>query len=173
MIDRNNVTPIGRLQKTFGIAGAITLLYEHPAYCSIHAAYYFLEIESIFVPFFIEEITFSNDTLARVKFEGIENQIQAARYTHLPVYLPRKMVAGTINSQETLIWDYFVGFSVFNQHLQELGVIQGVDSSTINVLFAVQKGKEEFLIPATEDFVTKIDDEKKIIYLNLPEGLIE
>ncbi len=173
MIDRNEVLKIGRLQKTFGIRGEITLLYDKRGYAGIDTEYYFLEIEGILVPFFIDEIVYTNDTTARVKFADVEDEKQASRYAHLSVYLLREMLSSHTGNDEGPDWDYFVGFSVFNQHLQELGIIETVDSSTLNVLFVVQKGNAQILIPAAEDFVLKIDDKKKIIYLNLPEGLIE
>jgi ribosomal 30S subunit maturation factor RimM len=34
-------------------------------------------------------------------------------------------------------------------------------------------GEKEILIPATEDFITTIDEELKIIEMNLPEGLLD
>jgi ribosomal 30S subunit maturation factor RimM len=33
--------------------------------------------------------------------------------------------------------------------------------------------QHELLIPAVEAFIEDIDDRKKIIYLNLPEGLVQ
>jgi len=42
----------------------------------------------------------------------------------------------------------------------------------MNVLFVVTDSATEYLIPATEDFITEIDDNQKIIRMELPEGLI-
>jgi 16S rRNA processing protein RimM len=52
-------------------------------------------------------------------------------------------------------------------------VISGVDSATMNVLFIVVKDDEEILIPATEDFIVKIDSNEKCLYMKLPEGLLD
>ena len=55
-----------------------------------------------------------------------------------------------------------------------IGTIEGVDDSTANILFSViTEGGEELLIPATDDFVEEIDDEKREITMNLPDGLLE
>jgi len=37
----------------------------------------------------------------------------------------------------------------------------------------VKKSETELLIPATEDFIVEINTDKKIIHMNLPEGLVE
>ena len=53
-------------------------------------------------------------------------------------------------------------------------IIEGVDDSTANILFSViTESGEEFLIPATDDFVEEIDDEKREITMNLPDGLLD
>ena len=54
-----------------------------------------------------------------------------------------------------------------------IGKIDSVDSSTMNVLFVVLNKDEEFLIPATQDFIIEIDSKIKQLHLNLPEGLLE
>ncbi len=68
-------------------------------------------------------------------------------------------------------WEFFVGYSIVDQHGETIGVIREVDSSTINVLFVVQHDEDELLIPATEDFIVAVDEEKKLLEMYLPEGL--
>jgi len=53
-----------------------------------------------------------------------------------------------------------------------LGQVTKVDCSTLNVLLAIKCGDEELLIPAHEELIDEIDDEKKTIKVNLPEGLL-
>lgn len=67
----------------------------------------------------------------------------------------------------------FIGYTVFDENLSTIGVICEVDSSTINVLFVIVKDDEEVLIPATTDFIVKIDDQHKQLYMKLPEGLLD
>ena len=172
MIAAEDVIKIGRLQKSYGIKGEISLVFDKPAYADIDAEFYFLEIDGIFVPFFIEEVTFINDIGARVKFEDIDTETKAAKFANLHVFLLRKQVEENAGD-EPLGWDFFIGYSVLDQHYRHLGVIENVDSSTINVLFLVKKEETEHLIPAAEDFVIEINSDKKIIHMNLPEGLIE
>ena len=55
-----------------------------------------------------------------------------------------------------------------------IGTIYAVDDSTVNVLFSVNTtdGKD-VLIPASEELITEVDQEKKIIKIAIPEGLLD
>jgi 16S rRNA processing protein RimM len=165
---------IGRTQKPHGIRGEITLLFQKAAYADIDTEFYFLEIEGIPVPFFVEEMTFSfsTDVMARVKFEDVDDEKIAARYVNLGVFLPREAVK-IAHGSDMAHWDFFVGYTIIDQHDNELGTVKEINDSTINVLFVVQNGENKLLIPATEDFITAIDEENNRLKMNLPEGLID
>jgi hypothetical protein len=60
---------------------------------------------------------------------------------------------------------YFFAF----RFVAEIGEIEHVEDSTANTIFFVG----DKLIPATEDFIMRIDPQKRTIYMNLPEGLLD
>jgi 16S rRNA processing protein RimM len=171
MITDNDVLQIGRLLKPHGIQGEIVLLFDKEAYADIDSPFYFFEIDGIFVPFFVEEMRFHTDISAYVKFEGIDDQSVAARYSNTSVFLPRHVVqSAAMDIADN--FDFFVGYTVHDEKMGKIGKITFVDHSTMNVLFVVTDSATEYLIPATEDFITEIDDNQKIIRMELPEGLI-
>lgn len=172
MISGKDILPVGSTQKPYGIKGEIIIRFRKAEYADIDTAYYFLEIEGIPVPFFVEEFTYSTDEVARVKFEDVDDEKTAARYVNTAVYLPRELVKSLAEQQKT-DWDYFTGFTVIDQHGVKLGVIEEVDDSTMNVLFIVKNDEKEYLIPATGDFIEAIDEEGNLIEMFLPDGLIE
>jgi 16S rRNA processing protein RimM len=102
----------------------------------------------------------------------VNDEPGAARFANLHVFLLRKQVPENLD-EENLEWDFFIGYRVIDQHNRDLGTIEGVDAATLNVLFIVKQANEEYLIPATDDFITRVNDEQKIICMNLPEGLID
>ena len=63
-------------------------------------------------------------------------------------------------------------FTVEDVNHGELGEIVAVDDSTMNVLFAIEKGGEELLLPAHEEFITKLDKKKRLLTVEVPDGLI-
>ncbi|MDR2815652.1 MAG: ribosome maturation factor RimM [Proteiniphilum sp.] len=172
MISKKEILQVGCTQKPYGIKGEIVIRFRKAEYADMETEYYFLEIEGIPVPFFIEEFTYSTDVTARVKFEGVDDEIAAARYVNSPVFLSRELAKPPAEQTEA-DWDYFTGFTVIDRHGKELGVIEEVDDSTINVLFVVRNDGKEYLIPATEDFITAIDEKNSLLEMYLPEGLIE
>ncbi len=173
MITKEIVFKIARLHKSHGIKGEISIEYDHPEYADIDVDFYFMEIDTTFIPFRIEEINFMSDARGRVKFEDIDDETKASKFSNIDIYILREEMPHIDNDNNQSSWDWFIGFEVIDQQNANLGVIEQVDDSTINILFVVKKEDTEHLIPATEDFISEIYEENKIIYLNLPEGLIE
>ena len=54
----------------------------------------------------------------------------------------------------------------------DLGEIVAVDDSTMNVLFAIEKDGEELLLPAHEEFICKLDKKKRLLTVDVPDGLL-
>ncbi|HBX44838.1 ribosome maturation factor RimM [Limibacterium fermenti] len=173
MISRNDVHPAGRLLKAYGIKGELLLLFDRPGFTDTDAPYYFLEIDGLPVPFFVENTAFHSDDILRVKFADINDETQAARYAGLRVYLPRESLSEDHPGEQGADWRFFIGYTVVDRAHGELGVIEEVEDSTLNILFVVRDPETDYLIPATEDFITGVDEQQKIIDMDLPEGLID
>ena len=59
-------------------------------------------------------------------------------------------------------------------HHGRLGEIVAVDDSTMNVLFAIEREDgEEILLPAHEEFIVKIEKKKRVVTVDVPEGLLD
>ncbi len=172
MINASNLLPVARTQKPHGIRGELVLLFDRKEYAELDTDDYFLEIDGIPVPFRVEAFTFVTATTARVKFEDVDDEQTAARYTGLEVLLPRELVLESGEEMDA-DWHSFTGYTVTDQHGVTLGVIDEVDDATINVLFIVRDGDKEHLIPATEDFIVAVDETNRTLEMFIPEGLIE
>ncbi|MDR1883329.1 MAG: ribosome maturation factor RimM [Prevotella sp.] len=172
MIKENEVFKIGKFLKPHGIKGEINFFFENDVFDRVGCPYLVCRIEGIFVPFFMEEYRFKGKETALVKFEDIDSEEKARRMSGLDVYFPRKYYEEESGGEIKYSWNFFTGFSVVDKTAGELGIIEGIDDKTINTLFLVKDGDNELIIPATEDFIEKIDAGKKILYLVLPEGLI-
>lgn len=128
-------------------------------------------LDGIFVPFFIEEYRFRSDSTALVKLEGIDTAERARMFTNVEVYFPVKHAEEAEDGE--LSWNFFVGFRMEDVRHGELGEVVEVDTTTVNTLFEVeQEDGEELLIPAQEEFIVEINQEKKLITVELPEGLL-
>lgn len=175
MILEENLFEVGCILKAHGLKGEIIILFHKSEYSEIDIDYYFLLIDGIYVPFFIEDFWYSSDTSARVKFEDVNTMEQASLYSDTKIFLPQELLE-YINVERVLKskWEKFIGYIILKEDNTRVGKIKSVDTSTINELFIVDIDNErEVLIPATDDFITKTDSEQKVLTLNLPNGLLE
>lgn len=172
MILDEEMVPVGKTQKTHGRGGEIVILFYNSLYAEIDANHYFFKIDGINVPFFVERSVAGSDRFARLKFEDLDDETEAAKYVNLEVSLPEAMMGELLTDIDSDL-HFFIGWSVIDKRQGELiGTITDVDDSTINTLFLLSNGKREILIPAADDFFVKIDRRKRTIYMQLPEGLI-
>lgn len=174
MIREEEVFKIGKLLKPHGIKGEISFAFEDDIFDNVDCPYLILLIDGIFVPFFVDEYRFKNQETALIKFEDINSEEKVRQYSNVDVYFPRKYMSHNEDSSD-YSWNYFVGFSILDITTNKmLGVVDSVDDSTINVLFNVLFDNiKEILIPASEELIVEVDNENKLLKMQLPEGFLE
>lgn len=172
MIQRDELIKIGLFNKPHGIKGELSFTFTDDIFDQSDCPYVVCEIDGIFVPFFIEEYRFRGESSALVKLEDVDSDAEARPFTNVEVYFPKSyLLAG--EEELSAPSDYFIGFQIVDVEYGELGTILSVDDSTINTLFVVDYNGEELLIPANEDFVISLDEENRILTVDIPEGLID
>lgn len=168
MIKQEEVYKIGRLGKSHGVRGEVSFLFDDDVFDRVDADYLILDIDGIFVPFFIEGYRFRSDTTALMKFEGIDSQERARELTGCDVYFPRNLAA---SDDDSISWSAIVGFGIIDASTNKsVGRIASIDDSTLNILFCLEDGH---LIPASEDLITQIDQQARTITMHLPAGLLD
>ena len=68
----------------------------------------------------------------------------------------------------TLTWQDLVGWTIEDKSYGILGTIDNVDESTINTLATLNDGR---LLPLHEDFIIDIDENSRVLHVNLPFAL--
>ena len=171
MIKKEEVYKIGLFNKPHGIHGELQFTFTDDIFDRVDCDYLICLLDGIFVPFFIEEYRFRSDSTALVKLEGIDTAERARMFTNVEVYFPVKHAEEAEDGE--LSRNFFVGFRMEDVRHGELGEVVEVDTTTVNTLFVVeQEDGEELLIPAQEEFIVEINQEKKLITVELPEGLL-
>lgn len=166
MIRQEEVYRIGRLGKTHGVKGEVTLLFDDDIFERVDCDYLILEVDGILVPFFIEEYRFKGDTTAIMKFEDVDTQQRAQELTGCNVFFPRSLA----EEDNTPSLSMLIGFNLVEaSSAAVIGRIAAIDDSTANLLFELEDGT---LIPANDDLIENIDMAKKQITMNLPEGIL-
>lgn len=171
MIKKEEVFKIGIINKPHGVKGEVSFTFTDDIFDRVEDCdYLVLLLDGILVPFFIEEYRFRSDNVALVKFEGIDSTEKARILTNVEVYYPVKFMD---DQEEISSWNYFIGFRVEDVHHGCLGTVVDVDDATMNVLFVIENGDEEVLLPAHEEFILDIDRKKKILKVDIPDGLLD
>ena len=66
----------------------------------------------------------------------------------------------------------WIGFEVID-HGKKLGIIHDAIDSKWNQMFVMNYNGKEVLIPSQPAFIESINAKERIIYMTLPEGLLE
>ncbi|MDO4215033.1 MAG: ribosome maturation factor RimM [Bacteroidales bacterium] len=171
MIKDSEVYKIGVLTKTHGVNGEVALSFTDDVFDRVECDYLVVKLDGILVPFYFEEYRFKNNEVALFKFERLDSSEAVQFLLGSEVYFPLALAEEAEEGE--LTWGYFVGMTVKDEHAGVLGVIEHVDETTINTLFQIDGPKGELLIPAQEDFILDIDHKKRVILMDLPEGLLD
>lgn len=159
---------IGTLTRTHGIGGELSMNFTDDVWDRADADYVFLEVDGIQVPFFLEGWRFRSDSVALLKFQDIDSSEDANEYVGADVYFPHSLTPEPDEDDE-YTWRHFTGWQVVDAQIGPIGIIDYVEDSTVNTIFCVD-GK---LVPANEDFIERIDAKERIVYMTLPEGLLD
>ncbi len=165
MILEQDLTVIGAVQKTHGIMGEMTCSFDSDIDFET-IDFVVLNVDGIFVPFFVDSYRGKKSGTMILKFEGINSEEDAKTFIGLDIYLPCSLLP---DEEQNLTYSYFIGFTVEDKNLGIVGEIDDVDDATENVLFVLG----DKLIPVVTDFIEEIDHDRKILYTHLPEGLLE
>lgn len=169
MIREEDVYKIGVIGKTHGVKGELSIHVDDDVFDRVDADYLVLRLDGILVPFFMEEYRFRSEDVVLMKFVSVDTQERARELTGTEVFFPRHLAESEEETEMSMA--QIVGFSIVNDaDGKEVGRVENIDDSTVNTLFELDNG---ILIPATDDMVTEIDMEKRIVRMLLPEGLLD
>lgn len=174
MISGESLIKIGTLIKPHGIKGEITANVDYDLGLADLSAIV-VEIDGIYVPFFVTAERPKSTGTVLVSIEGCESETDAKELCGKAFYALRTDV--DIDEEPGEEGGYvsdFIGYSIIDGESVAIGEITAYDDSTENVLFIITTsvGKNVY-IPVADELITGIDTEKKTITMVLPEGLMD
>jgi 16S rRNA processing protein RimM len=66
-----------------------------------------------------------------------------------------------------------IGFTIEDKNFGEVGIIKAINDSTAQALFEIDRHGTEVLIPMNDEFIVEVNRDKKTIFVETPEGLID
>lgn len=164
---------LGYIYKAHGINGELVIKSELELSEKILKNWesIFIKINGILVPFFIENYFFRSENEVLIKFEGIENDLNAKSFVEHTLYIDKNTYE---NNNNTANFINLIGFSILTPSTEVIGMIEEILEYPGQEIFVVTSAdNSEILIPAREEWLTEIDETRKTITMNLPDGLID
>ena len=167
MIRLEEISPIGIFGKTHGIKGDINLELNID-FDLENTPYIIVDIDGIFVPFFIEDYRYKSDTMALVLFEDINTEEQVRPFFGKKAYVKKDALGEDENDEMSI--NYYVGFTMLTPQRVVIGQIVEIDDSTANVLFVLDN---DALVPVGAVEVLDLDTDNHTMIVEIPEGLLD
>lgn len=162
---------VGKIVKTHGLKGEVTLRIDNEQFDEIEELNYFLlDINDKLIPYFVENITFHSNK-SFVLFQDLKTLEAANQLVGISVYLPLDLLpekdGNDFYSHEV------VDFLVVDEEKGELGKVQEIIEYPTQSLIQILINGKEVLIPIHDDIIQDVNREEKKIYIKAPNGLID
>lgn len=171
MINKDQLFPIGQINKPHGIQGEMSFGFTTDIFEVEELPFFIFELEGIFVPFVVAEYRLKRASTGILHLDGVNSDEEARLFSGLQIYILKEQLDLLPEIEMNL--NYLVGFQLNDIKRGVIGIISEIDSTTENVLFVIQKDDDELLIPVSEEYIREINQDNKIIEVELPDGLLD
>ena len=164
---------LGYVIKTHGLHGELSIMLDvdfPDAYENLESVFVATAGSDILVPFFVEHLAVRQNK-ALIKFEEIDTIDQAETLLKAQLYLPLESLPPLADDQ--FYYHEIIGFTVEDEQQGPLGVVQEVYESTGQDMIVMRYQEKEVFIPINNDIVPRVDKKRSVVYVNLPEGLLD
>jgi 16S rRNA processing protein RimM len=162
---------LGRIIKIQGYNGTLTVKLENDFTENIpEMESVFIEIDGKPVPFFISSSDYSGGDSLKLRFEGYGTYEKVSGFSGCRLFL----TSGDVKNIPSGDGKSISGFKVILKNKTVIGNIDEIiHNPGQNLLKVISPEKKEILIPFHRDFILSLDEKKRIIIVELPEGLTE
>ena len=161
---------IGSLLKPVGTRGEIkTDIPDEFLEDFVNAAHVFILINGSYVPYFIESVRETNQIL--VKFEDMDDPEEASTVSQKDIFMEEKNITSTefANQKDK---EQLLDYTIISNR-ENIGTIIAVEIFPQQIMAVVQKDSKPFYLPLVDQFIVEINEEDKIIYMDLPDGILD
>ncbi|MCC6582299.1 MAG: 16S rRNA processing protein RimM [Chitinophagales bacterium] len=158
---------IGKVLKTHGYKGHLKVFIDE---------FYmddFEEMKALFInnlPYFIVSKDINSDAQAIISLEEIDSKEKAHPLQGKDIFAKDDDLTEILDGEE---YDHLVGYEITDKAAGKIGIIEEIVEMPFQFLAKVMKDKKEILIPLNDDFILTIDEKKKQMEMELPDGFLE
>ena len=171
-MDLKDSVYIGQIAKLHGYKGGVSLFLDvtHPEeYMDMES--FFIEIDGILTPFFVESFKLKNKGFAAVKFQGVDSEQEARSLLKKKVFIPETELR---ELGESNFYDHeVIGYEVEDVVKGEIGKVTAIADLKQNPLLVIEFKDKEILLPIFDGLIVKVDRKLKRLKVKAPDGLID
>ncbi|WP_114784289.1 ribosome maturation factor RimM [Botryobacter ruber] len=163
---------LGYIVKTHGTKGQVVAFFDvdYPEdYDDLESV--FLEQGGRLIPFFIDRLEPQQKGRCIIQFEDIKTIEQAEKLRNTALYLPLDELPEL--DEDQFYFHEVIGYQVVDENHGKLGTVKEFYDMPQQQLMAMDYLDQEMLVPVIDDINMRADHEAKILYVTLPEGLLE
>ena len=163
---------LGKIVKKYSFRGEVLVKLDTDQpeiYNNLDAV--FIELKNNLIPFYIEHSQLHKSELLRIKFEDVITEEDADAMMKCELFLPLELLPELEGNK--FYFHEVIGFKVEDVNFGSVGVITGINDTTSQALFEIDRDGIEILIPLNDEFIHKVDRDNKKIVVETPEGLID
>ncbi|MFC4211814.1 ribosome maturation factor RimM [Pedobacter lithocola] len=162
---------IGYVTKTKGLKGEAQVFFEFDDYEKLDMDVVFADMNGKLVPYFVASHKLYPNKTGLFYFDDVDHIDKVQPLVKKKLYLPIDKMPE--RDADEFFYTDLKGFMAIDETLGELGEILEVNEYPQQFVATVKYQETEILFPLNEDFIVEIDDEGKILTLDLPEGLLD
>lgn len=162
---------MGKIIRTHGVKGDIMIFLDvddPQRYKKLKSI--FIETDEVLTSFDISQVSI-RDNIARAHIKGVDEMTKAAAFLKCEVWLPLSELP---KLKETKFYIHeILNFKVIDRAKGEIGIFEKVIDLPQQTIALIKNGDKEILFPMIPEFIERVDKEEKILFLNLPDGLVD
>lgn len=168
-IDPKQLMPYGKVRRTHGHQGEVSIALASPTLEETDPIFLFLLIDEIPVPYRVASIRGGGEQFI-VGFEGVDTLSEAEQLVGLRVLIHQEELPEESKGHPTAI----NGYELCHSNGDTIGTIIDIDDGTANILILVERQNHtQITIPLVEEWITDIDDSNRVITMDFPLDLLD
>lgn len=173
MITIDQLTEIGTITKIHGLRGNVVVQCEEVLLEDFEGEPVFLVLEGGPVPFFItpDSVRTRGGSSYLLHLGDVDTEKEALRLVGATVMIEASLIDDEESDDPTDIYR-FVGYHTCDVNTQQIGVVEDVVDYSGNIVFTIVVNGKEVLLPLGDEFILDMDDDKRILYVSVPEDLL-
>jgi 16S rRNA processing protein RimM len=163
---------LGKTLKSHGTSGQIRLLVENKLKPYIRPGeYLFLDLQGSKVPYKIEAV--NEEVHFVIELEDIHGKEESDALTNKEIWIPLDKVKAIHKLAPRRLQDEWRNYMILDKATRKMHAILRTEEFPQQLMAVIEWNGKEYFIPLAEQLITSIDRKEKIVYMDLPEGILD